>query len=311
MATGSNFFVRRALAKEMEFATREAVKDGWHIGPYDYPNAFAFDPKGFFVGEIDGKVVCHVSAITYPNHHSYMGGLLVAEQHRGKGYGQKIGAIAYDFLDKEYTIGFDSDSMLKPKFQAHGFETLWNTYVAMLSLDKIARILAGTKHPSGIVIQPIHRHNLVKLLEYDGMVFGTSRQTFIKKWITAPGSFGWVAINQTADNTIVGYSILKLVIGGGGTEIGLAMAPLFADNVHIAKVLLKIAAESCLANEALPKTKLELFHPVGDDCGEDSSQLMEELEAELTHIAFRMYSKGIPKGRQMKKIYGIASPTFD
>ena len=91
---------------------------------YDYPNAFAFDPKGFFVSEIDGKVVCHVSAITYPNHHSYiMGGLLIAEQHRGNGYGQKIGAIAYDFLDKKYTIGFDSDSTLKSnlQFQAHGF----------------------------------------------------------------------------------------------------------------------------------------------------------------------------------------------
>ena len=129
--------------------------------------------------------------------------------------------------------------------------------------------------------------------------------------MTAPGSFGWVAVNQASGNTIVGYSILKQVIRGGGTEIGLAMAPLFADNVHIAKLLLKTAAVNCLENDVLSKTKLELFHPVGDNCGEDSSQLMKELEAELTHIAFRMYSKGIPLGRQMKKIYGIASPTFD
>ena len=39
-----------------------------------------------------------------------------------------------------------------------------------------------------------------------------------------------------------------------------------------------------------PKTKLQIFHPVGDNCGEDSSQLMRELEAELTHIAFRMHT---------------------
>ena len=70
----------------------------------------------------------------------------------------------------------------------------------------------------------------------------------------------------------MGYSILKLVIRGGGTEIGLSMAPLFADNVHnIAKFLLKTAAENCLANEAIPKTRLQIFHPVGDNCGEGSS----------------------------------------
>ena len=38
---------------------------------------------------------------------------------------------------------------------------------------------------------------------------------------------------------------------------------LYADNVQIAKLVLKTAAEYCLANEAIPKTKLELFHPVG------------------------------------------------
>ena len=128
--------------------------------------------------------------------------------------------------------------------------------------------------------------------------------------MTAPGSFGWVAINEGVGKNIIGYSILKHDIRRGGTEIGLAMTPLFADNVHIAKLLLKTAAESCLANEALPKTKLQLLHPVGNNCGEDSSQLMKELKAELTHFAFRMYTKGIPLGRQMKKIYGIASPTF-
>ena len=146
------------------------------------------------------------------------------------------------------------------------------------------------------------------------MIFGTPRYTFINKWINAPGAFGWVAINQATDNTIMGYCVLKLVIRGGGTEIGLAIAPLFADNIHIAKMLLtllKTTAENCLANEVLPKTKLELFHPVRDECGENSSQLMTELEAELTHIAFRMYLKGIPFGRQTNKIYGIASPTFD
>ena len=37
---------------------------------------------------------------------------------------------------------------------------------------------------------------------------------------------------------------------------------------------------------------------------------MKELEAELTLLGYRMYTKGIPPGRQMKKIYGVACPMF-
>ena len=126
------------------------------------------------------------------------------------------------------------------------------------------------------------------------------------RWINVPGSLGWAAVHEKS-YTVVGYSVIKQVISGGETETSLAMAPLYADNVEIAKSLLKTAAENCLVNEAVPKTKLEIFHPVGDNCGEGAAELMDELEAELTHIAYRMYTKGIPPGRQMKQIYGIAS----
>ena len=41
----TNLFIRHSSEKEMEFVTHEAVKAGRSIGPFDYPNAFAFDPK--------------------------------------------------------------------------------------------------------------------------------------------------------------------------------------------------------------------------------------------------------------------------
>ena len=82
-----------------------------------------------------------------------------------------------------------------------------------------------------------------------------------------------------------------------GTEIGLAMAPLFANNKDTAKLLIKTAGQDsrprmaglALANPAIPKTKLELLHPSGDICGEGAAELMDELGAEMTHIAHRVY----------------------
>ena len=50
------------------------------------------------------------------------------------------------------------------------------------------------------------------------------------------------------------------------------------------------AADECLKNPAIPKTKLEIVHPVGDSCGEEAAELMSELDAELIHIACRGYT---------------------
>ena len=292
----------------VDFATCEAIKDGWHVGPYDFRNAFACDSTRFFVGEIDKKVVGHVHVIRYPNHSSFIGGRIVTNEHRGNGYGKKLLFASYDASDKRYTIGGDADLKHKPWFESKGSQAVWNTYVAELSLEKIAQKLSGSMFPFQITIKPINIVSLSRLLEYDSFVFGTSRHAFIKRWITTSGSFGLVAVK---DSNIVGYSILRRIIRGDCTEMGLAMAPLFADNIYIAKALLKVTAEKCLVNKAVPNVKLELIHPVGKKCGEGSSELMEELEAEHTHIAFRMYSKGIPPGRKVGRIYGIASPSFD
>jgi hypothetical protein len=40
----------------------------------------------------------------------------------------------------------------------------------------------------------------------DHTVFGTSRQTFITRWISVPGSLGWTAVDKESDN-VVGYRI--------------------------------------------------------------------------------------------------------
>jgi hypothetical protein len=206
---------------------------------------------------------------------------------------------------ENYTIGTDILLDSKSKFETLGFNKLWNINIAMLDPGKIvANLCTKSKIPPSIDVEPICKTNLDRLLQYDQSVFGTPRQTFMRSWISVPGSLGWTAVDKESDN-VVGYAIVKQVIREGGTEIGLAMAPLYADNAQIAKLLLRTAAEYCLVNEAVPKTKLELFHPVGDNCGEGAAELMDELEAE---IAYRMYSNGIPPGRRMKNISGIASP---
>ena len=310
--TANELIFRNATEKEVDTITRRAIQEGWHVGPYDFPCGFAFDPKRFFLGEVNGELATHVTVVEYPNHHYHAGGMIVTKKFRRAGYAVRSVYKAMETCDRNYTIGTDVSLGVRSEYEKLGGEVAWNTNLAMLDLGRIVATTTRLATPPGVAVKPICNVHmkLDRLLEYDQTVFGTPRQIFMTRWISVPGSLGWAAIDERSD-TILGYAIVKQVIRDAGTEIGLAMAPLYADSAQIAKLLLKTAAENCLANEAVPKTKLELFHPVGDNCGEGAAELMDELEAELTHIAYRMYSKGIPPGRQMKKIYGIASPTFD
>ena len=259
--------------------------------------------------EIDHKLISHICATRYQNHHSFLGALYVADNFRGKRYVGHAVEGALSACDPSYTIGTDTGSELKHMSEVLGFKKFWDTYVAKFSLEKITEKLAAVTPPNDHILRPIHEVQTDKLFEYDRLVFGTDRQVFLERWINAPGSFGWAVLNAKTKK-IAGYAVVKLAIRGGGTGTGMAIAPLYSDNVLIAKCLLKTAADYCLANKAVPKSELEMVHPVGDNCGESAPSLMKELEAELIHIAHRMYSKGIPAGRQTKKIYGIASPTF-
>ena len=309
--TANELVFRNATAKEADLITRRAIQEGWHVGPCDFSSILAFDPKSYYLGEVDGEVAAHVGIIEYPKHYYHGGGVIVAEKFRKNRYGMKCVLKGMEVCDPNYTIGTDINLDSKSKYESLGYKKYWDTYVAMLSLEKIAKRLAtSSATTASVMVKPIHNVNIDKLLEYDQIVFGTSRDILLTRWVKLPGNLSWAAIDERS-NMILGYAIIKQVIRGGGTEIGLAMTPLYADNVQIAKLLLQTAAEYCLANEAVPKTKLELFHPVGDNCGEGAAELMDELEAELTHIAYRMYTKGIPPGRQLKKIYGIAAPNCD
>ena len=117
--------------------------------------------------------------------------------------------------------------------------------------------------------------------------------------------FGWAAINEKGD--IFGYTAVHQVIVDRGTDIQLCMAPLYADSHSVAKGLIKVAADTYHANQAISASKIVLY------CcdGEHAMTLMTELEADITPCGQRMYTDGVPPGRQQTKMYGNMIPAFD
>ena len=47
---------RNDTAKELETIARRAIQEGRHVGPHDFPYAFAFDPKSIYLGEVNGQL---------------------------------------------------------------------------------------------------------------------------------------------------------------------------------------------------------------------------------------------------------------
>ena len=150
---------------------------------------------------------------------------------------------------------------------------------------------------------------LKNCFKYDTTVFGAPRRILLEKYINIPGSLSWAAVNESGD--VVGYTLVKQVISEAGAKIGLIMAPLYADGDIVARALLKVAAETYLATDAVEGSSFELFYSDGGSYGDHASRLIKELEANTVYLGQRMYTKGAPPGRQISKMYGIFSTAFD
>ena len=96
-------------------------------------------------------------------------------------------------------------------------------------------------------------------------------------------------------------------------DYGLYIRPLYADNVDVAKLFLKTAADAFLSREGGSITQFETIACGESEYGHCGMQLISGIETTTPPIVIgpRMYTKGVPSGMQPHKVYGITSPAFD
>lgn len=229
---------------------------------------------------------------------------MIQKEHRHKG--QMLKHVS-KLVNQTYTVSLDSLPYMISFFESFGFCSVWENFIAMLSFEKIiSRVEPET---GALALKPIRSVVVNKLVEYDASVFGCKRHVLVDNWIKISGSMGWVAYDH--DGKIVGYTLVRPIIMNYGGEIGMNMAPLYAKSNEVASALLKIAAETCLGNEAVGATQFLLIYAKGADHSKNASQLFDSVEAEYLPFATRMYTKGVPQDGQLDKMYGIMHPTFD
>ena len=303
------FIVRTATEEDLKAAVRLIASVDWHINPYDLHCVYKFQSGGFFVGELDGEVVGHIDAISYPGHLTSIGAFVVKKELRKKGLGRQIWNVAWRSVDHADSLTLVGASEMVPMYKSFGFQSVWSTILGMVDPQNVLKAYSRLAVPPGVSCKPIQDVDFDKLLKYDTAVFGASRRKLLEAWISIPGSLGWVAVNGSDE--VIGYTTVKQVISGAGTEIGLAMTPLYANDDVTARLLLKVASETYVGIAALPRSPFELFYSEGGSFGDHASRLMSEVEAQTVHVGEKMFTKGIPPGTRLDRMYGLLSVAFD
>ena len=228
---------RLQTADEVAIITSKAALLGWKPGAMDHVSYFAADNTGFFVGELNGTVICCVSAVKYSESFAFVGQFMVDKPYRGWGYGMATWKTALSSLPEGCNIGGDS---LEDKIGAYkrlmGVKPYWRNKHVIIAADQGSLALEGFSDPA-TVIQPVSEVSFNDLLEYDTSVGVYPRLAFLKQWTSAPNSYAFVATND--ERRVVGYTVVRKTLR---PQDGWKIGPLYADNSNIAQSLLS----SCL-----------------------------------------------------------------
>ena len=306
------FIVKNATADDIDAVSRvlATVFQKLFLAPYEMASTLLIDSSALYFGRLNGDCISSLAALKYPGHSTFVSSFAVLEEHRGKGYGKKTWDTAWRSIDMQCTVGLDAGSHLVSMYESLGFRSVWNTVMAFLDPKKMnARLSNFTYAPT---IRPINSVDVKELAAYDASVFGTSREKFLEKWTRSLGTQGWVVAKEPSG--IAGYIVVRKVTASAAGHAHM-IGPLYADDDETAKGLLKAAAETIFEKGSITEggdNRLVIMCSDGGEYGDHGLQLIAGMEASTPYvIGPRMYTSGVPAGRQPRKVYGTTSIIFD
>jgi ribosomal protein S18 acetylase RimI-like enzyme len=211
------YAIRRMAPGEVELALEWAAVEGWNPGLHDAQCFFAADPRGFFIGELNGAPVACLSAVAYGDALGFIGLYIVAPAFRGRGFGMRLWQAGMGYLG-ERNIGLDGVLAQQANYRRSGFRLAYRN----IRFQGIGRERAVAS--AGIVAAsevPFHR-----IVDYDCLLFSAARPGFLRLWLDQPGGIALVA--PDAAGRVRGYGVLR------ACQSGHKIGPLFADDEHIA-----------------------------------------------------------------------------
>jgi GNAT superfamily N-acetyltransferase len=276
--TASDLRIRNMRQDEIALAVEWAAAEGWNPGLSDAVCFAAVDPKGFFIGEIDGDPVATVSCVNYDEHFSFLGFYIVRADVRGHGYGLQMWNAAVAHAGAR-VIGLDGVVAQQDNYKKSGFKLAYANV-------RYGGTVAATEMPRGIV--PLGDIPLAMVEADDATVFPAARPSFLRAWIGAAGHVGRALLR---DGRLAGWGVIR------PCRKGFKIGPLVADD--------RVAAEAVLSALLGSVGGGDIFIDV-PAINPDAVALAKGLALTPAFETARMYTGAIPSLR-LDRVFGVTS----
>ncbi len=272
--------IHRMKRSEIDMAVDWATIEGWNPGIYDSECFYAADPNGFLIGLLDDEPVAMVSAVAYENSYGFMGFYIVKLEVRHRSYGMQLVDVGMRYLENR-RIGLDSVSPdllshkvpeFKPAYTNYRFEWIKSEQSAVAP-----EVIELFEIPFSMVTA------------YDREVFGYSRESFLKSWITRPGT---TALGIVKDSRLSAYGVIR------ECRVGYKIGPLFADSAEFARTLFQ-----ALTAGVQMGIQIYLDTPARNP---DAVSIAETYGMKEVFRTTRMYNRPEP-GFPLEKWFGVTS----
>lgn len=226
MATGDRGgtpAVRLMAAGDIGFCVAQTAREGWTSTPDDFGVHLAHDPDGCFVAAVGGEPAAMVTTTAYRST-GWIGNLIVAPEHRGKGLGSVMMERAIGSLESHglATLRLEADPLGINIYRRLGFVDEYDS-------PRFRRDGEPTPDPAqGTPMEPADVRSVAPL---DAAAFGDDRSRLLPVLLGAARA----AFRVPARGAIAGY--LMLVAGVHGFRIG----PWVAEEPGAASNLLRAA----------------------------------------------------------------------
>ena len=221
-----DYIMRPATRDEIDLMIDWAAAEGWNPGLHDAEAFYSADPDGFMIGLLDGEPVSSISVVKFGPDFGFLGFYIVKPEYRGHGYGLRLWNEGMKYLEGR-DVGLDGVPAQEPNYARWCFRLAdRNTrYMGVAVHDE------EKSHDSTIV--PLVDIAIDDVLAYDDVLVPASRHTFLRAWITRPGT---IALGCLYRNRLSGYAVAR------PCRVGYKIGPLFADDASLAHALFRAVA---------------------------------------------------------------------
>jgi ribosomal protein S18 acetylase RimI-like enzyme len=194
---GAGYVTRTMNRDEVALAIEWAAEEGWNPGLHDADTFRAADPRGFFVGTLNGEAVAAISVVKYEPGFAFLGLYIVRPEWRGRGLGWALWQHGMASAAGRQ-VGLDGVVAQQANYRKSGFELAWR------NVRYEGR--GGTSAPKDARVADLAGVPLGTVCAFDNAYFPAERAAFLRSWLTQPDAAarGWIE-----DGRLQGYGLVR------------------------------------------------------------------------------------------------------